>query len=68
FSCKAVSMKGEPKIEIVRKANEIGADLLIMGSRGMGSFKKMFVGSVSEYCVNNADCPVLIVKNTPKHA
>jgi len=33
-------MKGEPKVEIVRKANELGADLLIMGSRGMGAFKK----------------------------
>jgi len=33
-------MKGEPKEEIVRKANDLGADLLVMGSRGMGSFKK----------------------------
>ncbi len=33
-------MKGEPKIEIVRKTNELGADLLIMGNRGMGTFKK----------------------------
>lgn len=66
FSCRAIAMKGEPKVEIVRKANELGADLLIMGSRGMGAFKKIFIGSVSEYCVNNAQCPVLIVKNKPK--
>ncbi|KAG4098738.1 hypothetical protein H8356DRAFT_1038996 [Neocallimastix lanati (nom. inval.)] len=67
FSCRAIAMKGEPKEEIVRKANDLGADLLVMGSRGMGSFKKIFVGSVSEYCVNHAECPVLIVKNKPKN-
>lgn len=67
FSCRAIAMKGEPKVEIVRKSNELGADLLIMGNRGMGTFKKIFIGSVSEYCVNHAECPVLIVKNKPKN-
>jgi len=37
-----------------------GADLLVVGSRGHGEFVGMLVGSVSEYCVTNAHCPVLV--------
>jgi nucleotide-binding universal stress UspA family protein len=37
-----------------------GADILVVGSRGHGAFVGMLVGSVSEYCVTNAHCPVLV--------
>jgi nucleotide-binding universal stress UspA family protein len=37
-----------------------GADLLVVGSRGHGEFVGMLVGSVSEHCVTNAHCPVLV--------
>lgn len=37
-------------------------DLLIMGSRGLGAVKRAVLGSVSDYCVANAECPVLIVR------
>ena len=37
-----------------------GADLLVVGSRGHGEFVGMLIGSVSEYCVTNAHCPVLV--------
>ncbi len=37
-----------------------GADLLVVGSRGHGEFAGMLLGSVSEYCASNADCPVLV--------
>ncbi len=39
------------------------ADLLVLGSRGMGGFKGMLIGSVSHYCVQHADCPVVVFRN-----
>lgn len=38
-------------------------DLLVMGSRGMGAVKKFFVGSVADYLVKEAPCPVLVIKD-----
>jgi nucleotide-binding universal stress UspA family protein len=39
-----------------------GADLLVVGSRGHGGFSEALLGSVSQYCVHNAQCPVAIVR------
>lgn len=36
--------------------------LLVVGTRELGFFQKAFLGSVSEYCVNNCHCPVLVCK------
>jgi nucleotide-binding universal stress UspA family protein len=43
-----------------------GADLLVVGSRGHGEFSGMLLGSVSEHCVSNAECPVLVLREA-KH-
>ena len=40
-----------------------GADLLVVGSRGHGAFVGMLLGSVSEHCVTNASCPVVVSRN-----
>lgn len=40
-----------------------GADLLVVGSRGHGEFAGMLLGSVSEHCVANAHCPVLVLRD-----
>lgn len=39
-----------------------GADLLVVGSRGHGSFTGMLIGSVSMHCVGQAGCPVAVVR------
>jgi nucleotide-binding universal stress UspA family protein len=39
------------------------ADLLVVGSRGHGEFAGMLLGSVSEHCVTNAHCPVVVVRD-----
>jgi nucleotide-binding universal stress UspA family protein len=38
------------------------ADLLVVGSRGLGAFKDLLLGSVSEHCVRHANCPVVVVR------
>jgi nucleotide-binding universal stress UspA family protein len=39
-----------------------GADLLVLGCRGLGGFKQLELGSVSQQCSRHAGCPVAIVR------
>ena len=48
---------------IVHLADEIGAGLIVMGSRGLGGLKRALMGSVSDSVVRHAHCPVLIVRH-----
>jgi nucleotide-binding universal stress UspA family protein len=45
-----------------------GADLLVVGSRGHGSFADAVLGSVGQYCVHHAHCPVLIIRGESRQA
>ena len=54
--------QGWPPQEIVKLAEEIGAGLIVMGSRGLGGMKRTLMGSVSDSIVRHAHCPVLVVR------
>jgi nucleotide-binding universal stress UspA family protein len=41
------------------------ADLLVLGSRGLGGFQQLLLGSVTRKCVDHAPCPVLVVRTPP---
>ena len=53
---------GRPDEQIVDLAEEIGAGLIVMGSRGLGGIRRLLMGSVSDSVVRHAHCPVLIVR------
>ena len=38
-----------------------GAAALVVGAHGQGEFPGMHLGSVSNFCVNHAECPVIVV-------
>ena len=56
---------GNPGEVICDVADEEQSNLIVMGSRGFGTFRSMLVGSVSHYVLQQAHCPVLIVKGMP---
>ena len=55
-------LRGRPDREIVHLAEEIGAGLIVIGSRGQGGVRRALMGSVSDSVVRQAHCPVLIVR------
>ena len=54
--------EGSTVDEVLDLAEEIGADLIVMGSRGHGQVKRLVMGSVSEGVVHHARCPVLVLR------
>jgi nucleotide-binding universal stress UspA family protein len=53
---------GRPDTAIVVLAEELGAGLLVMGSRGLGGVKRALLGSISDSVVRHAPCPVMVVR------
>jgi nucleotide-binding universal stress UspA family protein len=47
---------------IIHMAEELGAGLIVMGSRGLGGVRRALMGSVSDSVVRHAHCPVMIVR------
>jgi len=56
------AVAGRPDSEIVRVAEEVGAGLVVIGSRGLGPVRRAVMGSVSLSVVHHAHCSVLVVR------
>lgn len=56
---------GDPKAAIVERAQEIGADLVLVGSRGRKGMERFLLGSVAAAVARLAPCSVEIVRDTP---
>jgi nucleotide-binding universal stress UspA family protein len=51
-----------PEKAIIRLAEELEVGLIVMGSRGLGGVRRALMGSVSDFVVRHAHCPVMIVR------
>jgi nucleotide-binding universal stress UspA family protein len=56
---------GRPDAEIIARAEDIGAGLIVMGIRGFGMMRRALTGSVSDSVVRHAHCPVMVVRGEP---
>lgn len=55
-------IQGSPRQVIVDEAEKWSADLIVMGSRGLGAWNRLLLGSVSSGVVHHAKCSVEIVR------
>jgi nucleotide-binding universal stress UspA family protein len=62
---KATAVHGSPTEVLVSESAH--ADLLVVGSRGRGGVAELLLGSVSTYCVHNAQCPVVVLRGDGTH-
>ncbi len=61
----AHALAGDPASEIARAAKELGADLIVVGSRGFGGLHGALVGSVSRALMTRSTIPVTVVTHRP---
>jgi nucleotide-binding universal stress UspA family protein len=59
---ETVLSEGRPAQKIVETARKRGAGLVVVGARGVGTMMRLVLGSVSEAVLNDAPCPVLVVR------
>jgi len=52
-------LSGDPGAAICERAAEADIDLIVVGTSGTGGFKRALLGSVSDYVVRHAPCPVV---------
>nr|ATE50933.1 universal stress protein 27 [Salvia miltiorrhiza]AWR88476.1 universal stress protein 3 [Salvia miltiorrhiza] len=54
---------GDAREKLVEAVDSIPLDCIVIGNRGLGKIKRVIMGSVSNFVVNNAPCPVTVVKS-----
>jgi len=54
---------GQVDLGIVGLARKLGADLIVMGSRGRRGIRRAIAGSISDAVIRQAPCPVLVVRS-----
>jgi nucleotide-binding universal stress UspA family protein len=59
---KPLVKEGRPAEQIVAAARERGTDLVVLGTRGLSTVRRLLLGSTSEQVLSSAPCSVLIVR------
>ena len=62
ININTVLIEGDPASKIIGYSEMEKFDIIIMGSRGMGKFKELIVGSVSNKVLHHAKCSVMLVR------
>jgi nucleotide-binding universal stress UspA family protein len=65
FSADAVLAPGSPRPVILDEAESWGADLIVLGSHGYGTWQRLLLGSVSQALLSHAKCSVEVVRCAP---
>jgi nucleotide-binding universal stress UspA family protein len=58
---------GDPATEILRLADDVQADLIVVGTHGRVGVKRLLLGSVAESVMRDALCPVLVMRRNRYH-
>jgi len=53
--------EGKPAKKIVKVAEKLGVDLIVMATDGRDSIKDFVTGTITEHVINHAPCPVLVI-------
>ncbi|MDX1961587.1 MAG: universal stress protein [Pirellulales bacterium] len=53
---------GDPSEEVIRVAKEEHADMIVMGTHGRSGVARLLMGSVAEYVLRHAPCPVMVIR------
>lgn len=64
---KVRSVGGSPGEVVIKVSQEEKANLIVLGSRGMGTIRRTFLGSVSDYVMHHSHVPVLVCKHPDAH-
>lgn len=64
---KVKQVQGDARHEILRVAEEEGATMIIMGTRGLGAVRRTILGSVSDHVLHHSHVPVLICRHDDDH-
>ena len=59
---ETIFTEGDPGHEIVRVAEELNTDLIVLGTHGYSGWKRFAIGSVAELVVRHAPCAVLTIR------
>jgi nucleotide-binding universal stress UspA family protein len=61
IACNILTLVGDPKEDIINKATEVKAGMIILGTHGRTGFAGLLLGSTAEYIVRHSTVPVLVV-------
>ncbi|XGB42623.1 MAG: universal stress protein [Nodosilinea sp. LVE1205-7] len=61
IAAEVIERQGQPAFVICDVADEIGADLIVMGCRGVGLIEEVQAESVTTRVINLSPCPILII-------
>lgn len=66
LQAREISVIGTPADEIANVAKQVGADLIVMGSRGLSAISGLLFGSVTNKLLTKTVTPILSLRNTPE--
>ncbi|KAJ3076762.1 FK506-binding protein 2A [Podochytrium sp. JEL0797] len=61
---RGIALVGDPRNELCEAAHLLQAEMMVVGTRGMGILRKALMGSVSDHLLHHLECPVVVVRES----